>query len=138
MSAGVFGRDAELRTLAAFLDGVPASPSALVLAGPGGAGKTTLLRAGAASAAERAYAVLQTAPARSDVSVSSALASAMEAGVVWWTQGGVQFSRSSPGGFRPCSMRGGTRRSRPCGPTGHRASAGLRPNSPAVSCGSGR
>jgi|HubBroStandDraft_4_1064222.scaffolds.fasta_scaffold10512_2 tetratricopeptide (TPR) repeat protein len=72
MSAGVFGRDAELRTLAAFLDGVPASPSALVLAGPGGAGKTTLLRAGAASAAERAYAVLRTAPARSDVRLAFA------------------------------------------------------------------
>ena len=67
MSAGVFGRDAELGALAGFLDGQPAGPGALVLAGAPGAGKTTLLRAGAALAAERGFAVLQTMPARSEV-----------------------------------------------------------------------
>ena len=67
MSAGVFGRDAELGALAGFLDRLPAGPGALVLAGAPGAGKTTLLRAGAALAAERGFAVLQTMPARSEV-----------------------------------------------------------------------
>jgi ABC-type transport system involved in cytochrome c biogenesis ATPase subunit len=65
MSAGVFGRDAELGALAGFLDGQPAGPGALVLAGAPGAGKTTLLRAGAALAAEHGFTVLQTMPARS-------------------------------------------------------------------------
>ena len=51
MPAEVFGREAELRTVAAFLDGLPAAPGALVIAGEAGMGKTTLLRAGAALAA---------------------------------------------------------------------------------------
>ena len=72
MSAGVFGRDAELGTLAAFLDGLPAAAGALVLAGPAGAGKTTLLRAGAALAAKHGFTVLQTTPARSDIRLAFA------------------------------------------------------------------
>jgi DNA-binding NarL/FixJ family response regulator len=67
MPTAIFGRDAELRTIAAFLDGLAKSPGSLVLAGPAGAGKTTLLRAGAALAAEHEFTVLRTMPAPGDM-----------------------------------------------------------------------
>jgi tRNA A37 threonylcarbamoyladenosine biosynthesis protein TsaE len=41
MSGGVFGRDAELSVLEAFLAGLASAPAVLVLAGVAGAGKTT-------------------------------------------------------------------------------------------------
>lgn len=72
MSASVFGREAELRTLGAFLDGLPRAPGALVLAGTAGAGKTTLLRAGAALASARGFTVLETIPAQSDLRLAFA------------------------------------------------------------------
>ncbi len=72
MSADIFGREAELRALTTFLDGLAAGPAALVLAGEAGAGKTTLLRAGAALAAERGMIVLQSAPATGDVRLAFA------------------------------------------------------------------
>ena len=72
MSTGVFGRDAELQALAAFLDGLPTGPAAVVLAGAAGAGKTTLIRAGAALAADRGITVLRTAPARSELRLAFA------------------------------------------------------------------
>ena len=72
MSADIFGREAELRSLGMFLDGLAAGPAALVLAGQAGAGKTTLLRAGAALAAERGITVLQSAPARGELRLAFA------------------------------------------------------------------
>ena len=72
MSAQIFGRDAELRTIGALIGDLPRSPGALVLTGPAGAGKTTLLRAGAALAAEHAYTVLATTPAHSDLRLAFA------------------------------------------------------------------
>jgi DNA-binding CsgD family transcriptional regulator len=72
MPAQIFGRDAELRTIGAFLGSLPRSPGALVLAGPAGAGKTTLLRAGAAAAAERGFTVLATTPSLSDLRLAFA------------------------------------------------------------------
>ena len=72
MRAGIFGRDAELRALDAFLDGLSSAPSAVVLAGGAGAGKTTLLRAGVEQAADRGYTVLRTMPARSDMRLAFA------------------------------------------------------------------
>ena len=72
MSAEVVGRDAELRTVAAFLDGLAAGPGALVVAGEAGAGKTTLLRAAAEEAAQRRIAVLRTTPSRSEVPLAFA------------------------------------------------------------------
>jgi len=72
MSAEVVGRDAELRTVAAFLAGLANGPAALVLAGEPGAGKTTLLRAAAEMAAERDIAVLRTTPSRSEVPLAFA------------------------------------------------------------------
>lgn len=72
MRAGIFGRDAELRALDAFLDGLPSAPSAMVLAGGAGAGKTTLLRAGMERAAALGYTVLRTLPSRSDMRLAFA------------------------------------------------------------------
>jgi DNA-binding CsgD family transcriptional regulator len=72
MSADIFGREAELRELGTFLDGLVTAPAALVLAGAAGAGKTTLLRAGAALAAERGMIVLQSTPAGGDLRLAFA------------------------------------------------------------------
>jgi DNA-binding CsgD family transcriptional regulator len=72
MPTQIFGRDAELRTIGAFLDVLASSPGALVLAGPAGAGKTTLLRAGAALAAEHGFTVLRTMPAPGDMRLAFA------------------------------------------------------------------
>lgn len=72
MSAGIFGRAAELQSLDAFAVGLAAGPAALVLAGEAGAGKTTLLRAGAALAAERGVTVLQSAPAKGELRLAFA------------------------------------------------------------------
>jgi len=67
MPGQVFGRDAELTVLTAFLRGLPGGPGALVLAGPAGAGKTTLLRAAVTEATALGMTVLATQPAGSDV-----------------------------------------------------------------------
>jgi len=72
MPAQIFGRDAELDAIGAFLGALPQSPGALVLAGPPGAGKTTLLRAGAGLAADRGFTVLETLPARGDLRLAFA------------------------------------------------------------------
>jgi|HubBroStandDraft_5_1064220.scaffolds.fasta_scaffold06800_3 DNA-binding CsgD family transcriptional regulator/energy-coupling factor transporter ATP-binding protein EcfA2 len=72
MSAEIFGRDAELAEIRAFLAGLRRSAAALVLAGPPGSGKTTLLRAAAALASEQGYSVLLTTPARSEVRLAFA------------------------------------------------------------------
>ncbi len=72
MPAEVVGREAELRAVAAFLDGLRAAPGALVITGEAGVGKTTLLRAGAALAADRGLTVLRTMPASSDMRLSFA------------------------------------------------------------------
>jgi DNA replication protein DnaC len=72
MLAQTFGRDAELRTITAFIESLPQSPRALVLAGPAGAGKTTLLTAGASVAAEHAFTVLRTVAAHSDLRLAFA------------------------------------------------------------------
>ena len=72
MSAEIFGRDAELAEIRAFLAGVRQSAAALVLAGPPGSGKTTLLRAAAELASDQGYSVLLTTPARSEVRLAFA------------------------------------------------------------------
>jgi DNA-binding CsgD family transcriptional regulator len=72
MPTEIFGRDAELLTIGAFLGVMAHSPSSLVLAGPAGAGKTTLLRAGAALARELGYAVLRTMPSPGDLRLAFA------------------------------------------------------------------
>jgi DNA-binding CsgD family transcriptional regulator len=72
MPAQIFGRDAELQVIDAFLDSRTSSPGAMVLAGAAGAGKTTLLRAGAVLAAERGFTVLHSSPAPSDLRLAFA------------------------------------------------------------------
>src|SRR5579872_4785663 len=72
MSAGVFGREAELATVSNFVDGLPAGSHALLIAGEAGTGKTTLLRAGLDMAAARGILVLQTMPAPGDMRLAFA------------------------------------------------------------------
>ena len=72
MSDGVFGRDAELSALDAFLAGRASAPGALVLAGEPGAGKTTVLRAGLERAEGLGYTVLRTLPSPSDIRLAFA------------------------------------------------------------------
>jgi DNA-binding CsgD family transcriptional regulator len=72
MPDGVFGRDAELSMVAAFLSGLSSGPAALVLAGEPGAGKTTVLRAGLERAEHLGYTVLRTVPSRSDMRLAFA------------------------------------------------------------------
>ncbi len=72
MQAGIFGRDAELRAIEAFLDAVLLAARVLVLAGPAGAGKTTLLRVAAERAAGLELTVLQTRPGPGDVRLAFA------------------------------------------------------------------
>lgn len=72
MAFGLFGREAELRTIAAFLDDIQSGPASLVIAGEAGMGKTALLRGSVALAAERGYAVLQTMATRSDMQLAFA------------------------------------------------------------------
>jgi DNA-binding CsgD family transcriptional regulator len=66
MAAQVFGRDAELEAVGAFLGALPGSPGAVVVAGAAGAGKTTVLGEGVRLAAGRGFTVLKTFPARGD------------------------------------------------------------------------
>ncbi len=72
MPDGVFGRDAELSALDAFLAGRASAPGALVLAGEPGAGKTTVLRAGLERAEGLGYTVLRTLPSPSDMRLAFA------------------------------------------------------------------
>src|SRR5690348_4974045 len=72
MTAEVLGRDAELASIAGFLDCLGSGPGALVLAGPPGMGKTTLLRAAVELAAGRGFTVVSTMPASSDVRLAFA------------------------------------------------------------------
>ncbi len=72
MPGAVFGRDAELGTLDAFLTGLPSGPAALVLAGTAGAGKTTLLRAGLEQVTSLGYTTLRTSPSQSDMRLAFA------------------------------------------------------------------
>jgi DNA-binding CsgD family transcriptional regulator len=72
MPGDVFGRDAELSMLDAFLAALASGPAALVLAGPPGAGKTTLLRAALERAIRQGCTVLRTLPSRSDMRLAFA------------------------------------------------------------------
>jgi DNA-binding CsgD family transcriptional regulator len=68
----VFGRDAELAELAAFLDDVPSGPSAFLLDGDPGVGKTTLWNQALTAARSRAFRVLTCRPTESETKLSFA------------------------------------------------------------------
>jgi DNA-binding CsgD family transcriptional regulator/tetratricopeptide (TPR) repeat protein len=72
MDSEVFGRDAELRMIGTFLNGLASASGALVLAGSAGAGKTTLLRAAATRAGDLGYTVLQAQPSESEIRLAFA------------------------------------------------------------------
>jgi hypothetical protein len=66
MGIEIVGRDAELATGAAFLEGVQAGPGALVVEGAAGIGKTVLWRALVEQAVDRGYTVLSCQAERSE------------------------------------------------------------------------
>lgn len=66
------GRGKELDEVAAFLDGMAGTPSALVLTGPAGIGKTTLWREATRRAAARGWRVLSARPAQSEARLAFA------------------------------------------------------------------
>ena len=73
--SGVVGRSSELASVAAFLDGLAAVPSCLLLEGEAGVGKTTVWSAGVSAATERSYLILSSRPAETEATLSfSALA----------------------------------------------------------------
>jgi DNA-binding CsgD family transcriptional regulator len=72
MAAQVFGRDAELEAVGAFLGALPGSSGAVVVAGAAGAGKTTVLGEGVRLAAGYGFTVLRTFPARGDFQLAFA------------------------------------------------------------------
>src|SRR4030088_1040119 len=59
----VFGREADSARVEQLLDALPSGPVGLALEGAPGIGKTTLWRDGVASARDRGYEVIATAPA---------------------------------------------------------------------------
>jgi DNA-binding CsgD family transcriptional regulator len=72
MSSEIVGRDAELATLDAFIEGLQEVPGVLVLHGEAGMGKTTLWRAGVEAATERSFCVLTAAPTEAEAMMSFA------------------------------------------------------------------
>ncbi|MDP9343982.1 MAG: AAA family ATPase, partial [Actinomycetota bacterium] len=72
MGDAVFGREAELSVVEAFLDDARGGPVALLLDGESGVGKTTLWREGVQAARDRSYRVLSCQPAESEAKLSFA------------------------------------------------------------------
>lgn len=66
----IVGRDDELAAIHAFLDGAPATPSALVLEGEAGIGKSTLWLAAVEHAHTRGMRVLSSRPAEAERSLA--------------------------------------------------------------------
>ncbi len=71
-SVAVIGRARERAAVAAFLDSLPSGPAIMLLEGEPGIGKTTLWDVGVQGAAARAYHVLSSRPAESEVTLSFA------------------------------------------------------------------
>jgi DNA-binding CsgD family transcriptional regulator len=68
----VVGREEELASVAAFVDGVPDAPTALVLEGEAGIGKSTVWLAGVGYARARGLRVLSSRPAEAERSLAYA------------------------------------------------------------------
>src|SRR4051812_16369934 len=76
----LIGREAELDSIGAFLDGLRADPEALVLEGEAGAGKTALWVAGLGLGGERGLRVLEARPAEAEAKPGFAALGAMLGG----------------------------------------------------------
>src|SRR3954454_805864 len=75
----LIGRETELDSIGAFLDGTRVQPGALVLEGEAGAGKTALWLAGLGLARERGFRVLEARPAEAEAKLAfAALADLLE------------------------------------------------------------
>jgi DNA-binding CsgD family transcriptional regulator len=79
--SSVVGRSHELASVAAFLDGLAAGPSCLLLEGEAGVGKTTVWSAGVSAAAERSYLILSSRPAEAEATLSFAAVADLLSGV---------------------------------------------------------
>jgi DNA-binding CsgD family transcriptional regulator len=69
---GLFGRGYELGVVDAFLDGLPAGPSGLLIDGEAGIGKTTVWTAGVTAAGARSHLILSSRPAEAEAKLSFA------------------------------------------------------------------
>jgi AAA ATPase-like protein len=78
----VVGRELELATIAAFVDGSASGVRALVLEGEAGVGKTTLWLAGVDAARERGHWVLESRPAAAEARFAFAGVSDLLGGVL--------------------------------------------------------
>jgi hypothetical protein len=72
MAPVALGREAELGSLAAFLDALAGGPLVLVAEGEPGIGKTTLWQATFTAAQQRAYRILAAQPAQSEAALAFA------------------------------------------------------------------
>ena len=81
-STNVIGRNEELAIVAAFLDGLPEGPAALIFSGAPGAGKTTLWIAGMAAARAHGSTVLVARPVESETTLSFAALGDLLGGLV--------------------------------------------------------
>ncbi len=86
MGDAVFGREAELSVVQAFLDDARSGPVALLLDGDSGVGKTTLWREGLQAARDRSYRVLTCQPAESEAKLSFAALGDLIGGVMEETE----------------------------------------------------
>jgi DNA-binding CsgD family transcriptional regulator len=77
----IFGRDAELQGVSAFLDVIPHGPHTLLLEGEAGVGKTTIWRWALERAAAAGFRVLSCRPAEAEASWSYAALADLLAGV---------------------------------------------------------
>ena len=72
MATGIVGREVELASVHAFVEGVSERSAALVLEGEAGMGKTTLWNAAVEHAEERGATVLRARPSESETALSFA------------------------------------------------------------------
>jgi DNA-binding CsgD family transcriptional regulator len=86
MGDAVFGREAELSVVEAFLDDARGGTVALLLDGDSGVGKTTLWREALQAARDRSYRVLSCQPAESEAKLSFAALGDLIGGVVEETE----------------------------------------------------
>jgi DNA-binding CsgD family transcriptional regulator len=82
MGPELFGRDAELAGVVAFLDAVPSGPVGLLIEGEPGIGKTTLWHEVVRQAEERGFRVLRARPAEREQSLSYAALGDLLRGVI--------------------------------------------------------
>ena len=126
----LIGRETELDSVGAFLDGLRADPAALVLDGEAGVGKTTLWLAASSWLGERGFRVLEARPVEAEAQMAFAALGDLLEDVLDEVlpaspgpQGDalrVALLRERPSRARPTSGRSGWASRRRCGPSAPR------------------